>query len=58
MLQHYLSIGTSFDARARKCAFLGYKVGMKRFVVLDITNHEIIISRNVNFFLSRIPLSR
>lgn len=39
-----------FDARARKCAFLGYKECMKGVILLGIVNHEIIISKKVKFF--------
>jgi len=34
-------------SRARKCAFLGYKHGMKGVVLIDIHNKEIFVSRNV-----------
>jgi hypothetical protein len=39
-----------FNLRARKCAFLGYKVGMKGFILLDVNTHDIFVSRNVKFF--------
>lgn len=44
-----------FYSRARKCAFSGYKVGMKGFVLLDTDNHEIIISINMKFLDMEFP---
>jgi len=38
------------NLRARKCIFLGYKTGMKGYVVFDVHNKEIFVSRNVNFY--------
>ena len=32
-----------------KCVFLGYKQGMKGFVELDLTTHEIVVSKHVMF---------
>ena len=40
-----------FDSRARKCAFLGYKAGMKSFILLDFNTHDIFVSRNVKKFI-------
>jgi hypothetical protein len=41
------NLRTKLACRARKCAFLGYKPGMKGVVLVDINNREILISRNV-----------
>ncbi|CAJ2647171.1 unnamed protein product [Trifolium pratense] len=38
---------TKLSCRARKCAFLGYKPGMKGVVLIDISNREILVSRHV-----------
>jgi hypothetical protein len=37
------------DPRARKCCFLGFKNGTKGYVLLDLQNRDIFISRNVVF---------
>jgi hypothetical protein len=48
-------VGTSvpqrvkFDVRAHKCAFLGFKPGVKGYVAYDIHTKEIIISRHAIF---------
>jgi hypothetical protein len=44
-----------FDSRAKKCAFLGYKAGIKGFVLTDFHTSEILISRNVKFFDMEFP---
>lgn len=38
-----------FDARARKCVFLGYMMHMKGAVVYDVHTRQIVISKNVVF---------
>lgn len=43
------------DAMARKYSFLGYKASMKGFVILEVVDQEIIISRNVKFFDLEFP---
>jgi hypothetical protein len=37
------------DSRARKCMFIGYKHGVKGFILFDLNNREIFISRDVVF---------
>jgi hypothetical protein len=46
---------TKLDARARKSVFLGYSVGFKGFVLLDIHTREIHISRHVSFHEHILP---
>lgn len=40
---------TKLSSRARKSVFLGYTIGFKGYVLLDINTREIHISRNVSF---------
>ncbi|XP_022642892.1 uncharacterized protein LOC111242680 [Vigna radiata var. radiata] len=44
------------DPRAKKGIFLGFKSGVKGYIVLDIHTREIFISRNVVFYESVFPL--
>jgi len=39
-----------FAARTKKGVFLGYKNGVKGYIVLDICTREIFISRNILFY--------
>lgn len=44
-----------FDSRARKCAFLGYKPGMKGFNLLNVVTKEILVSRGVHLYDMEFP---
>ena len=45
------------DSRARKGVFLGYKPGMKGYVIYDLKTREIYVSRNVSFYEEHFPFS-
>ena len=38
-----------FQPRARRGVFLGFQAGMKSYIILDIDNKEIFVSRDVLF---------
>ncbi|RDX88003.1 hypothetical protein CR513_30464, partial [Mucuna pruriens] len=38
------------DSRAKKCALLGYKAGMKGFVTYDMSSKQILVSSNAVFY--------
>lgn len=44
-----------FNSRDKKCAFLGYKSGIKGFVLVDVHTSEIVVFRNVKFFDLEFP---
>lgn len=46
---------SKFDHRARKTVFLGFKEGMKGFILYDLLSHQIFVSRNAIFFESYFP---
>lgn len=46
---------TKFQPRARKAVFIGYKEGTKGFILDDLENHDIFISRNVVFYETTFP---
>jgi len=46
------------DPRANVCVFLGFKSNVKGYIVLDLKNHSINVSRNVVFYENYFPYSR
>jgi hypothetical protein len=46
---------TKLQPKARKSVFLGYKSGYKGYVLLDLHDHTIFISRNVTFYEHILP---
>lgn len=46
---------TKLDPKARKSIFLGYKLGMKGYVLLDFHTNEVFVSRNVIFHEHTLP---
>ncbi|PNX71343.1 retrovirus-related Pol polyprotein from transposon TNT 1-94, partial [Trifolium pratense] len=54
-LGHLSHSRTKLACRARKSVFIGYAVGFKGSVLLDLHSHEIFISRNVTFHENILP---
>lgn len=46
---------SKLEPRARKNIFLGYKVGVKGYVLLDLNNKELFLSRDVTFHENILP---
>ena len=47
-----------FDVHARRGVFLGYQIGTKRYLILDLSNREIFVSRNVLFNETVFPFTK
>jgi len=46
-----------FDFRSRKGVFLGYQFGTKGYIILDLQNKDIFVSRDVIFYESHFPFN-
>jgi len=46
-----------FDSRSRKGVFLGYQFGTKGYIILDLQNKDIFVSRDVIFYESHFPFN-
>lgn len=42
-----------FDTRSLKCVFLGYEASHKGFLLYDLENHNVFVSRDVKFFVDK-----
>jgi len=47
-----------FDVRAKRGVFLGYQTGTKGYLILDLKNNDIFVSRNVLFNESVFPFTK
>ncbi|KAH9742745.1 hypothetical protein KPL70_003057 [Citrus sinensis] len=47
---------TKLDAKSRRCIFLGYADGVKRYRMWDLTTHKIVISRDVIFIEDQLQM--
>ncbi|KAE9586232.1 putative RNA-directed DNA polymerase [Lupinus albus] len=54
----FVSHRSKLDPRSRKCVFLGFKLGTKGYILLDIITNEILISRNVLFYEHILPFTK
>jgi len=41
---------TKLELKVRKCVFLGFKTGIKGYVVLDTNNRDIFINKRIIFY--------
>nr|KYP53203.1 Retrovirus-related Pol polyprotein from transposon TNT 1-94 [Cajanus cajan] len=48
---------TKFNSRARKSVFIGYKEGIKGYILYDLQSKEVFISRNVIFYETNFPFN-